>query len=211
MPLPNSYTVKPGSISDYFEAILNAEPPTRFDNPFLVKLDFKSTNDRMLLGILKDLRFIDTDGTPKQRYFEFLDRTQSKIVLADAIKDAYSDLFAINKDAYKMTLDEVKNKFKTLYAGTKNENLINRIAATFIALCEYADFTSTIKKDAPVVRTENNTEKEKSNSIDIHGTNEPSTVKLGALQYHINIVLPESRDQAVYDAIFKSLRDHLGR
>jgi hypothetical protein len=36
-------------------------------------------------------------------------------------------------------------------------------------------------------------------------------VSLDSLQYHINIVLPESRDQAVYDAIFKSLRDHLGR
>ena len=36
------------------------------------------------------------------------------------------------------------------------------------------------------------------------------SLDLGALQYHINIVLPDSRDQAVYDAIFKSLRDHLG-
>lgn len=35
-------------------------------------------------------------------------------------------------------------------------------------------------------------------------------IKLQGLQYHINIVLPETRDQAVYDAIFKSLRDHLG-
>ena len=37
------------------------------------------------------------------------------------------------------------------------------------------------------------------------------SLSMDALQYHINIVLPESRDQAVYDAIFKSLRDHLGR
>jgi hypothetical protein len=36
-----------------------------------------------------------------------------------------------------------------------------------------------------------------------------AAIKLDSLQYHINIVLPESRDQAVYDAIFKSLRDHL--
>ena len=35
-------------------------------------------------------------------------------------------------------------------------------------------------------------------------------VTVSALQYHINIVLPDTRDQAVYDAIFKSLREHLG-
>jgi hypothetical protein len=33
---------------------------------------------------------------------------------------------------------------------------------------------------------------------------------VAGLQYHINIVLPETRDQAVFDAIFKALRDHLG-
>jgi hypothetical protein len=33
---------------------------------------------------------------------------------------------------------------------------------------------------------------------------------LSGLQYHINIVLPETRDQAVFDAIFKALREHLG-
>ena len=38
----------------------------------------------------------------------------------------------------------------------------------------------------------------------------PEKLGLDSLQYHINIVLPDTRDQAVYDAIFKSLRDHLG-
>jgi hypothetical protein len=34
-------------------------------------------------------------------------------------------------------------------------------------------------------------------------------ISVSALQYHVNIVLPDTRDQAVYDAIFKSLREHL--
>ena len=209
MPLPNSYTVKPNSIPDYFEAILNAEPPNRFNNPFLVNLDFKSTNDRMVISILKDLGFIDTDGAPKQRYFDFLDRTQSKIVLADAIKDAYSDLFAINKEAYKMTIEEVKNKFKTLYAGTKKDVIIQRSASTFIALCDYADFTATTKKDTSEDKAEVKLDKQE--DVLSQETSKASIITLDALQYHINIVLPESRDQAVYGAIFKSLRDHLGR
>jgi len=77
MSLPDSYTVKPGAIPGYFEAMLNAEVPDRFSTRFLTGLEFKSTNDRLFIGILKDLDFIDTDGAPKQRYYEFLDRSQS--------------------------------------------------------------------------------------------------------------------------------------
>ncbi len=36
------------------------------------------------------------------------------------------------------------------------------------------------------------------------------SLSIDSMQYHINIVLPESRDQGVYDAIFKSLKEHLG-
>ena len=207
MSLPDCYTQKTGSIPDYFEAILNAEAPERFTNQFLTNLDFKSTNDRMLIGILKDLGFIDTDGAPKQRYFEFLDRTQSKIVLAESIREAYSDLFSINKEAYKMTVEEVKNKFRTLYAGTKKDDVIAKIANTFIALCDYADFTSSLKKES-IKTDEKDTEKPKDSFLK-DSAGKPS-VKLDSLQYHINIVLPDTRDQAVFDAIFKSLRDHLG-
>ena len=207
MGLPNSYTQKPGTIPAYFEAILNAEAPERFSYRFLQTMEFKSTNDRLLVGILKDLGFIDADGVPQPIYFEFLDKSRSRKVLAEAIREAYSDLFSINKESHKLTANDVKNKLRTLYAGTKKDPVIGKIAKTFTALCEYADFTTPAKKEVPKkeVKKPDITKEEQQNKIPI----KPS-VSLDSLQYHINIVLPESRDQAVYDAIFKSLRDHLG-
>lgn len=141
MPLPDSYTLKPGSITTYFEAMLSAEAPERFSTRFLESLEFKSTNDRLFIGVLKDLGFIDTDGIPKQRYFDFLDRSQSAKVVAEGVREAYSDLFAVNKEAHKLSTEEVKNKLRTLYKGAKTDNLIGRIASTFVGLCEYADFS----------------------------------------------------------------------
>jgi len=206
MALPDSYTYKPGAVPAYFDAILNAQAPERFTNKFLQNLEFKSTNDRLFIGILKDLGFIDTDGVPLQRYYEFHDKTQSGKVLAEAIREAYSDLFAVNKEANKLTVDEVKNKLRTLYAGAKSDNVIAKIASTFTALCEYADFSAPKKKTAK--QTSKTEEKKEGVSANI--TQPKPSVSLDSLQYHINIVLPESRDQAVYDAIFKSLKDHLG-
>jgi hypothetical protein len=214
MALPDSYTLKPGSVPAYFDAMLNAEAPDRFTVRFLESLEFKSTNDRTFINVLKDLGFIDTDGIPKDRYFEFLDRSQSTKVVAEGVREAYSDLFAVNKEAYKLPQEDVKNKLRTLYKGAKKDGLIARIAGTFSALCEYADFSSPkatrpIPKPAPA--TEGATQEDKKPPQDKSTEATMPPLSVDALQYHINIVLPESRDQAVYDAIFKSLRDHLGR
>ena len=76
MSLPNSYTVKPSSIAAYFDALLDAQPPERFTNRFLENLGFTSTNDRLLIGILKELGLLNADGAPQQRYFDFLDKTR---------------------------------------------------------------------------------------------------------------------------------------
>jgi Family of unknown function (DUF5343) len=40
---------------------------------FLENLGFTSTNDRLFIGILKDLGFLNRDGAPQRRYFDFLD------------------------------------------------------------------------------------------------------------------------------------------
>lgn len=194
--------------------MLNAEAPERFTTRFLESLEFKSTNDRLFVNVLKDLGFIDTDGVPKSRYYEFLDRSQSAKVVAEGVREAFSDLFAVNKNAQELGADDVKNKLRTLYKGAKKDNLINRIASTFAALCEYADFSASPSKAEPKKKEEDKADlneggdkppREESSTKQALGA-----LSLDALQYHINIVLPVSRDQAVYDAIFKSLRDHLG-
>ena len=224
MALPDSYTLKPNAIPAYFDAILDAQPPERFSLKFLENLGFTSTNDRLFIGILKDLGFLNRDGAPQQRYFDFLDRSQSKRVLAEGIREAFADLFAINTKANDFSVDDARNKLRTLYAGKKTDLVIGNIAKTFKALVDYADFSgapvkpsqpesSPTPKDAippgvspapivtPAVAPSGGTS-------DL--TRHLRPLNVAGLQYHINIVLPESRDQSVYDAIFRSLREHLG-
>jgi Family of unknown function (DUF5343) len=215
MGLPDSYTQKPGAIPAYFDALLDAQPPERFSIKFLENLGFTSTNDRLFVSMLKDLGFLNADGVPQQRYYAFMDRSQAKHVLAEAIREAFSDLFAVNTRANELGTDDVKNKLRTLYAGKKTDNVIDRIAKTFAALCEYADFS----KPQPPLPEKKEEEKGVKKVVKDGETSEKKdhrigtvtgSVSLDSLQYHINIVLPETRDQAVYDSIFRSLREHLG-
>jgi hypothetical protein len=103
-----------------------------------------------------------------------------------------------------------------LYKGAKKDSVIQRIASTFVALCEYADFSSPIRRnvaketDQKPEPEEGPDENASSGVPQTAETRDKPTVSLDSLQYHINIVLPDTRDQAVFDAIFKSLRDHIG-
>jgi hypothetical protein len=211
MGLPDSYTQKPGAIPAYFDAVLDAQPPERFSIKFLENLGFTSTNDRLFISILKELGFLNADGVPQQRYFDFMDRSRSRQVVAEGIRDAYSDLFAVNTKANELPGTEVKNKLRTLYAGKKTDNIIDRVAKTFAALCEYADFSKNAgetQNKTPESLPEKKQSEQKRPEAGIQTV--AQAISLDSLQYHINIVLPETRDQGVYDAIFRSLREHLG-
>ncbi|NOX39432.1 MAG: DUF5343 domain-containing protein, partial [Alphaproteobacteria bacterium] len=149
------------------------------------------------------------DGAPQERYYSFLDRSVSGKILAEGIKEAYSDLFAVNTSAHQLDANKAFNKLRTLYKGEKKDSVIKNIAKTFSSLCDYADFSSTIRPEDSSDTADEGTDPKIEKPIETGGAL-PKQISLESLQYHINIVLPDTRDQAVYDAIFKSLRDHLG-
>lgn len=205
MALTTAYLVTTKNLDAFFNAIITAQAPERFTTKFLKDLDFTSSNDRLYLGVLKALAFIEDSGAPTERYFQFLDQTVSKRVLATAIREAYEDLFRLNKDAQKLSEEEVKGKLKTLMRGDKSENVLGLMTKTFKALCEYADWSQPSGIQEP-----------SGAPPDMMPQREPEVTaaptargKVTALHYNIEIHLPATRDSAVYDAIFKSLREHL--
>lgn len=220
MGLMTAYLVTTKNAEAFFNALQTARAPERFTTKFLKDLDFASSNDRLFAGVLKGLGFLDENGTPTSRYYSFLDHSQSRRVLADAVREAYDDLFALNRNAKNMDIDEVRGKFRSLTQGQKSENVINLMANTFDVLRGLADWSETAGAPAPGVASAGPA------AADSPGTAEASISPIvGALggraaptgpvsreidlHYNIQIILPESRDEAVYDALFASLRKHL--
>src|SRR5713101_248490 len=124
MALTTSYLVTTKNLEAFFNAIRGAKAPEHFTNKFLTQLDFSSSNDRLFISVLKGLGFLDDSGAPTQRYYAFLDQGESGKILAEAIREAYGDLFQINIKANQLNVDEVKNKLKTLTLGQKSENVV---------------------------------------------------------------------------------------
>jgi hypothetical protein len=210
MALTNAYLVTTKNLEGFLNAIKSAKAPERFTNTFLTQLDYSSSNDRLFIGVLKGLGFLDETGVPTKRYFEFLDQGQSGTILADAIRDAYEDLFAVNKRANEMSVEDVRNKLRTLTQGQKSDKVVGLMANTFKALSELADWDAPAAAVRPEVAVPKPPMAESEEVLAAGETgSERGPIKPLQLHYNIQIHLPESRDPAVFDAIFQALRKHL--
>jgi len=218
MSLPTAYLTSSKNLPAILSAIQQAKAPERFTQRFLESLEFKSTSDRLTIGVLKALRFIDDQGKPTDRYFQFLDQSQSDRIMAEAVREAYDDLFQVNTAAQKLSKQEVVNKFKTLSQGSFSESVLDKMAMTFTALVKLGDFEKpslsrqSVSDDVapePEEHYEPQTQEEDRPTVSVGGIR--NSRALGGLHYNIQIILPESRDPKVYDALFRSLNEHLIR
>ena len=214
MALISSYLITTKNLVPFFNSLITAKAPDSFTQKFLESLEFKSTNDRLYIGLLKGIGFLDENAVPTERYYKFLDQSQSKQVLAEAVKESYGDLFAVNVKANELTVQEVKNKLRTLTQGKNSDKVLALMANTFKALVDYAEWTTSTKKgeEKKEKTAEQKTESAKETPLPQEEIEEESIggkLHKAQLHYNIQIHLPESRDPAVYDALFKSLKKHL--
>lgn len=198
-PYVNAY----GKISELFKRIKDAAVPTKFTNDFLYsKLELKSITHRAFIGLLKKLGFIDENQTPTSVYREYREEAKSRIVMAKAIKKAYSGLYEAKEYAHTMTKSDVISKLNSILGTSKDDPQVPKAASTFIELVKLADFD----KKEPTEETE----EQKTEEINKETTTPPFTSphKFG-ISYTINLNLPATTDVEVFNAIFKALKENL--
>jgi hypothetical protein len=209
MSLPSAYLTSFKNTAPILRAVQAAQAPQRFTQKFLEGLGFASTNDRAIINVLKALGFLDDAGVPTSRYHRYLDQTQSALVLAEGIRDAYEDLFRVNRKAQEMPQAEVKNKLKTLSEGAYTDRVLTQMAGTFTTLVKSADFSKAPVAEAGADAEESSLGQEQTDPPSATSSQPNAAPPFANLAYNLNIHLPESRDPAVYNAIFKALREHL--
>lgn len=132
------YILKTGSIKKFLEKVPTIGLPDKVTLKFLYALDFKSTNDRSILPVLKFLKFVDDAGVPTERYKNYRDKSQARKVLAKTIKESYLELFKVYPDAYNKDHQTLQNYFST-HTGL-GERAVKSMVETFKALCSMAEF-----------------------------------------------------------------------
>ncbi|MCD8566324.1 MAG: DUF5343 domain-containing protein [Alphaproteobacteria bacterium] len=208
MGLVSAYVLPHKRIKEVFEKIRDGQAPSRVTIQLLKDWGFKSTNDRAFIPLLKALDFLTADGVPTQRYHNYRDHSQSKAVLGEALKEAYADIFLIKENPTQSDKGAIEGKFKSFH--NVSDNVAGMMTKTFFELLSLADLNAsgTVKTNLPSAEPEEG-----------QGEGEHSNVgnsfiggrgsKVSGLHYNIQIHLPATKDIEVYNAIFKSLREHL--
>lgn len=200
------YTAYPGSLKSVLEAILVAERPEKFSTKFLETV-LKSTGGgaRSVPPFLKKMGFLEGDGTPTDRYSRFKTVTKRGQAAAEGLRSAFSELFKRNEFIDKASDEQIKDLIVEITGLNKSDPIIRLIFSAFDTVRGYVPSNLRGQVTYETVRDEDKqdqTHTEHSNP----GFGSPQSF---GISYQINIVLPETDDPMVFDAIFKSLKRNL--
>jgi Family of unknown function (DUF5343) len=205
MALANTYVQVYGKLGDVFHNLAQAQAPEKFTVQYLKDLGFASTNFRAVIPLLKALGFLSDEGVPTSRYLEYRNTALSRQIMGQALRDGYGDIFTIRANPTPADRKLIEGKFRS--AHNVSANVAKLMAATFYALLDLADLTPapTPKppKDEKPLETPLSPAQSKGEEVARHPHSNPT------LHYNIQIHLPATKDVEVFNAIFKSLKEHL--
>jgi hypothetical protein len=199
MSLPTAYLMSVKNLRDIFAAMQKAAVPETFTYEFMKQLGFASSGDRPLIPVMKAIGFLDASGKPTRLYRDYKDPSIAGDALARGLRDGYKDLFAVDTQANERSASELNGLFARL--SDKGGSVTQKMATTFKALAELADFSGAILP----AETEATSPVSEGQTVEV----QPNGVGVLTLRHDIHVHLPLSTDVGVYDAIFKSLKANL--
>lgn len=207
MALPTTYSQEFKRFKEFFGKIRDAQAPSKFTHQILQDWGYKSNNHRAFIPLLKSLGFLTADGVPTQRYHDYRNHSASKSIMGEAIKEAYSDIFLIKEKPTNSDKNLIEGKFKSYH--NSSDVVASLMTKTFFSLLELANLDTNSSTSSQI--EQQNVELNNKSNIEedvIQKNNIKARSNFG-LHYNIQIHLPATKDVEVYNAIFKSLKDHL--
>lgn len=201
------YLASPGSIKTALERIRSAATPDRVTIDFVTtKLQIKGGTGFAILPYLKKIGFVATDGSPTDLYKQFRNSALAGAAIAEAIKIGYKDLLQVNEYFYELDDKKLLDLIIQVTGADAKSSVAKATLSTLKTLKSFANFNIPKAAEPPASSKEVSPHVEHIDS-QIHALGKE---RLGLnLSYTINLNLPATSDQAVFNAIFRSLKEHL--
>ena len=208
------YSTSVGTLENLLEKIKTASVPERVTQDFVsTKLAMKGGTAMACIPFLKKMGFVASDGTPTELYREFRNPKKSRLAVGRAFRKLYERLYEMNEYIHDAADQDILGLIVECTGGEKDSGVTKYTLATLNMLRKIADFDNSepaIIDDITHVR--------KSLIQPLTAAEAPSTPptsdsqineKKISLSYTINLNLPASKDVEVFNAIFKSLKEHI--
>lgn len=205
------YVTVAGTLETMLEKIKTASVPDKFSQDFVAsKLAMKGGSARAVIPFIKKMGLVNTDGTPTDRYKEFRNPEKSGHAIAEAMKDLYSTLFEMNEKAHKLDTNKLKGLIVEATGAEANSAAVQKTLSTFNTLKGIASFDAAVgEEQVSEEPAGEQTKQQQMAPVYSGGNHQPPSSEGINLSYTINLNLPATSDIEVFNAIFKSLKQHL--
>jgi uncharacterized protein DUF5343 len=200
------YTTVPGKLRDLLQKIPKIGRPEKVTVAWMKSAGWTSSNDPSIIPVLKFVGLVGQDSRPT----EIWDAARAsgptgRARVGEAIKAAYSDLFALYPDAHRKDAESLRNFFRSQTSA--GEQVQSKLVQTFQTLVEFGDFDSGSSSDGlDAPRGEVPAPRQTSRSGGQTSKSAPSGI---SLTVNIQLQLPATADAAVYESLFGAMRKHL--
>ena len=200
------YVTVAGTLAKVLDKIKTAAVPERFTQDFLAtKLGFKGGTPKTIIPFLKKIGLLASDGSPTDLYKRFRNPAQSGAAMAAAIRHGYKTLYEMNEYVHDASEKDLKGLVVQATGAERDSRVVQAVVTTFKALKRLATFDAIEEdeSDEKIVKVAGQEEER-------HAIQPGRRLESGFnLSYTINLNLPATTDVAVFDAIFRSLKEHL--
>lgn len=189
------------NVGTLFAKIQEAKAPSTFTHAYLSDtLGLKSSSDRALVALLRDLGFLDGSNKPTKAYGELKNETMAKQAIARGVQLAYKPLFEANENAHALSAEATKGLIAQV-AGTDSK-MTDKIYYTFNALKAQAKFEGGAA--APPLEDGHQANKDEASEGE---TPPPPPGKMRPeFHYNIQVHLPANESEDTYLNIFNAIR-----
>lgn len=207
------YITSTGNIDKALGGIKAAAVPERVSQDFVKTiLKIPGGSGDQMTAFLKKIGFAASDGKPTDLYTKFRNPTTSGQSVAQAIKHAYAPLFVRNEFANNLSDDDLLGLIVEETGHPHDSNQVKLAFACLKALLKHAKFDGGHGKTHDHIETPSDSGSKSQTPVVNVPETPPQAGRIGLnLGYTINLNLPATSDQAVFNAIFKSLKEHLLR
>lgn len=207
------YVTSPGNIGRALNAIKAASVPERVSQDFVkTVLKIPGGSGKQITTYLKKLNLASSDGRPTEAYTKFRNPTTSGLTIAEAIKHAYGRLYVRNEYMHNLSDEELQGLIIEETGQPHDSNPVKLALACINELKKHAVFDKPVPDLPDAIG-----DFARGQADDFPQPDAVVIPKAGGngiglnLGYTINLNLPATSDPAVFNAIFKSLKQHLLR
>lgn len=203
------YVTAPGNIEKALRGIKTAATPESVSQDFVKTiLGIKGGSGNQITAYLKKIGLATADGTPTELYKKFRNPATDGWATAQALKTGYGPLYVRNEYMHKLSDEELKGLIVEETGAEQDSNVVSLTIGCIKNLKKFAKWDAVPIDDTPkkpiTEPLTSNTQPQQ--NLTVPPGSQPLGLNLG---YTINLNLPATSDPAVFNAIFRALKEHL--